>query len=386
MAPSPHATATAAATALLLIPTPASGAPLSPGQKRFNQLTQRVSQARERLQAWQAGVDDYSRGFAEQVQPLVEAWQTAEREWVLALGGLLASSPWPKGQRDTLRALLCEAAEPLLDRTNDPAIRALFDQHAGVDYDTLQQQRLAAMKLAVEDLTGLDLGDLDEVNTEAGLMARVRQGMADAEQARAEAQAARAARAAARRAAKGKAAPPSAASQRALVAQQTTQSLREIYRKLASALHPDREPDPARREAKTALMQQVNQAHEARDLLTLLSLQWQIEQMEGATLAQASEQRLAHYNQVLAEQLEELERASQQAEAEFCARFGVQANGPLHLNGLDALLAQAVRHWQALRAEQQHRLQTLQDPEATRRWVKRQKQRRRQGLWDGAPG
>ncbi len=43
-------------------------------------------------------------------------------------------------------------------------------------------------------------------------------------------------------------------------AQQATQSVREVYRKLASALHPDRETDERQREAKTALMQRVNQA------------------------------------------------------------------------------------------------------------------------------
>src|SRR5205085_9368643 len=82
-------------------------------------------------------------------------------------------------------------------------------------------------------------------------------------------------------------------------AQQATQSVREIFRKLASALHPDRETDSAQREVKTALMQQVNQAYTSNDLLALLELQLRIEQVDAAHMAQADAQRVKHYNRVL---------------------------------------------------------------------------------------
>lgn len=56
-------------------------------------------------------------------------------------------------------------------------------------------------------------------------------------------------------------------------AQNTPNLLRNMYRKLASALHPDRASDEAERIHKTALMGQVNAAHDAKDLLTLMRLQ-----------------------------------------------------------------------------------------------------------------
>ena len=55
--------------------------------------------------------------------------------------------------------------------------------------------------------------------------------------------------------------------------QNTPNLLRNMYRKLASALHPDRARDEAERVHKTALMGQVNAAHDAKDLLTLMRLQ-----------------------------------------------------------------------------------------------------------------
>src|SRR5690606_17021590 len=91
----------------------------------------------------------------------------------------------------------------------------------------------------------------------------------------------------------------------------------EVFRKLASALHPDREPDPEERRRKNELMQEANRAYEANDLLTLLDLQLRIEQIDTAHLASLDPERLAHYNQVLREQLAELDEEV----ARVCAPF-----------------------------------------------------------------
>ena len=65
-----------------------------------------------------------------------------------------------------------------------------------------------------------------------------------------------------------------------------TQSIREIFRKLASALHPDRETDRKGCEVKTALILQVNRAYAGNDLLTLLELQ--IEQVDASHIARGA--------------------------------------------------------------------------------------------------
>ena len=66
-------------------------------------------------------------------------------------------------------------------------------------------------------------------------------------------------------------------------AQNTPNLLRNMYRKLASALHPDRARDEAERIHKTALMGQVNAAHDAKDLLTLMRLQLLTQTPESPT-------------------------------------------------------------------------------------------------------
>ena len=98
----------------------------------------------------------------------------------------------------------------------------------------------------------------------------------------------------ARQAARRSRRPPSA---RQLKAQEQAQdakaALRSIYRQLASALHPDREPDPVERERKSALMSQANAAYERGDLTALLQLQLQAEQVDEAHIAQMADDKLA---------------------------------------------------------------------------------------------
>ena len=101
-----------------------------------------------------------------------------------------------------------------------------------------------------------------------------------------------------------------------------TRSVREVYRKLASALHPDRESDPAERDRKTELMQRVNQAYEARDLLQLLALQIQVEQIDLTQLAALGDDRIAHYNRVLREQSAELDQEIQDLMEPFATGLG----------------------------------------------------------------
>jgi curved DNA-binding protein CbpA len=159
--------------------------------------------------------------------------------------------------------------------------------------------------------------------------------------------------------------------------QQATQSLREIFRKLASALHPDRETDPEQRSAKTALMQRVNQAYAANDLLTLLELQLQIEEVDAGHIANASAQRLRHYNKVLADQLQELRAEAEREEARFRMDYGFGPGWGMNPAKLGATIGQTARELRGELAMLEGDLRTFADRGATRRWLKRERQTRR---------
>jgi len=349
----------------LQISSNAAGPVLSPQHKRFNTLLRQIDQARQALQAWREGIDQYRLAHLELLSPLEAEAQAARRNWVLLLDGLLGQRSWTKAERQTLRQLLCEAAGELLDSNEeDLELKALFDKHAEVDFDTERQQMTLAMKDLAEAMTGLDLGDDEGIRTDDDLFKRMQQEFQQAA-AQSEDDAA---------SAKPRRKASAAQKRREAAAQEATQSVRDVFRKLASALHPDRESDPAQREQKTSLMQKVNQAYAANDLLTLLELQLQIEQIDASHVANAGAQRLKHYNHVLAEQLRELKAEISQVEAAFCFEFGLAPHWGLNPRKLGQLLDEQRRELNAELAQQRHECLMFADTAATKRWLKRQRQ------------
>jgi PIN domain nuclease of toxin-antitoxin system len=350
---------------LQISPAP-SGPALTPAQKRFNTLIREIERARQTLAAWRENSAAYRQAYAEVLQPLQEELFAGDRQWIFALDAVLGQRHWSKAECGTLREVLCNAAEELLSARDDVEIKALFDKHSEVDFDTEQRDMMLAMKEFAEAVTGLDLGDDESIGSEDELFERMQQGMreqAAKQQAQRDTKAHRRQRAAQKR--------------REAEAKQATQSVREVFRKLTSALHPDRETDARQREVKTALMQRVNLAYEANDLLTLLELQLQIEQIDASHIAGASAQRLKHYNKVLNEQLAELKVELEHTELAFRMEFGLEPGWGLNPGKLGQILERTSREWRAGLAEQQRQLRMLGDVAAAKRWLKRCRQQRR---------
>jgi hypothetical protein len=355
----------------LQISARAGSAALTPEQKRFNTLIRQIDQARRTLQAWQEQTPLYAQAYSQLIVPLAKALAAEQRLWAFGLDRALAQLGWTKAERATLREMLCDAAAELLSEGDEPdaALKALFDKHAELDFDTEQQQSRLALKDMVETVTGMDLGD-DDIASDADLFKRMQQGLAD-DQAAAQADEPP------RRRRQSK-----AQQQREAEAQLATQSVREVFRKLASALHPDRETDAAARASKTALMQKANAAYAANDLLTLLELQLQVEQVDAGHIAQASTQRVRHYNKVLAEQLDELKTEIDRVEMAFRMDFGLEPGlglNPKKLFGSIDMQAKDMRAGLALRQQQ---LRKLDDRVGMKRWLKGQRRRLREPAFD----
>ncbi len=111
--------------------------------------------------------------------------------------------------------------------------------------------------------------------------------------------------------------------------------LRRLFRPLASALHPDRETDPAQRERKTALMAEANRAHADGDLPALLRLQRQVLQAQPAS--QWDDARLAALLVILRRQVADLERERAAAQQSLAWEAGLDPGAAL----TDEVLAQA---------------------------------------------
>jgi hypothetical protein len=85
-------------------------------------------------------------------------------------------------------------------------------------------------------------------------------------------------------------------------------SISKIYRELARALHPDLEPDESLKPQKTALMQKLTEAYKSNDLHTILRLELEWIAGENDNLERLSDEKLAVYNKLLKDQVEDLEK------------------------------------------------------------------------------
>ncbi|HEY0916199.1 MAG TPA: hypothetical protein VGE22_15115, partial [Solimonas sp.] len=149
-------------------------------------------------------------------------------------------------------------------------------------------------------------------------------------------------------------------------------TMRSIYRQLASALHPDREPDPAERERKTALMGQANAAYERRDLTTLLRLQVQANQMDEAGIARLADEKLAELSLLLRDQVAALEQELATEEQ----RLGDELGVPLSARMSEAVVQLRLTLLQNDLADtllvMQRDLELVRDEAQLKRWLREQ--------------
>jgi hypothetical protein len=323
----------------------AAARPASPEHKRFQALLAKIDKARRRLQAWQEQLPLFAQAHAARVAPLEAELRVARRTWAFELEALQGAQRWSKADASTLSEMICDICGALLDAAGDgepdAELKALYNRHADVDFDREEELQLTSMKAMLETMGGLDLGD-DPIESAEDLMQRAREKMAEVQRAQ---EALNGSPAQPGRRAK----PPrqTAAQKRAEEdAKRISQTVREVYRKLASALHPDRvhaSVPAAERAARTALMQRANTAYEAGDLLALLELQLQIEQVDLAHAANVAAEQVRHFNKVLSEQLRELEAEIDDRQLAFCASYGLLAERRLDPARLDLLLKDEMR-------------------------------------------
>lgn len=314
---------------------------LAQQQSRFNALVRDLALWRAALSEWKERIDRYHQA----VEPVRRELHAAWRAWVLALDHAGLQPGLSRAERRQVGELLQEAAAALLEAGDDAEIAAVVARHAEEPPSGPPEQEDAGSNdVSVEDLAE------------------------DWERQAAAAAAQRAEWAARRRAA-------SALKRRTQEAQDASRSVRDVYRRLASALHPDREPDAAQRAHKTLLMQQANHAYAEQNLLALLELQLQAEQIDAAHLASVDRRRLQHYVDVLQEQLADLQSETRRLESEFREATGLAPGSGLQARKADRMIsseAQALRGDLQLLRRQAQGL-ALADTEALKSWLREQR-------------
>lgn len=343
---------------------------LSKAQREFNTLTSRVRRLRDEIAGWQAYQQRFAERWMQEMEPALAALHHAEINLVRHIDAVLCHPPTgvklTRRQKQTLSQHLLLLVDMLLTGDADAELESLYDRYSEVSREDQRTMESEFTQTMLENVFGADVVASFEGGDSESLLRHAQAKLAEAATTEAAERQQRASASAAKR---GKpTAAQRAAERKAHAAQQASLSLREIFRKLASALHPDRESDATERERKTALMKRVNQAYQSEDLLALLSLQIEVEQIDIEHLAALPEQRLRHYNHVLKEQIGTLEAELDAIAAPLLADFDLHmAPDSRGMGLLDREFQQRIVIVRALKNRHCEALTALDDPQRRRR-------------------
>lgn len=347
---------------------------LSSAQRTFNRLSNKIAKQRAQLGAWQTAIPLYQEKYAREFNPLLQSFDDYRTQLVYLFDRLYADKAFSKTDKTKLQHLICSLVDDLLAAGGKEELKEIYNRHSGSDYDAEEEQENLTIKSMMEDMLGVELPDDINVRFPGDIFGHVakqmheklQQGMQDVEgQSISGNSWKKSAKALAREA------------RLQAEAQQVSQSIREVFRKLASTLHPDKEADPDERVRKTELMQRVNVAYSNNDLLQLLELQLEIEQIDQQAINAISADRLKHYNKVLKEQAAELQQELDIVEMSFRTRFNLSAYGALSptmaFNMLERDIVQIRQDIAGLKED----VESFQDPRNLKRWLKAHKLIRR---------
>ncbi|MCG5079059.1 J domain-containing protein [Paraburkholderia tagetis] len=341
---------------------------LSKAQKTFNSLIGKIGKRRKRLRDWETVKPAFQQQYVNELLPLEQKSFAFQIRMVHCLDR--AYERLTKAERRKVAPVILDLAGDLIDEDNDEGkeLKAIYDKYSPTSYDSQVAEEVDGMKFMFETVFGVDLGDDLDLSSPEDLLQRAethfRQAQTERDAQNAERDARRAKR---KKSSRQQAAEARAQEQQAKI----NLSIREVYRKLASELHPDRETDAQERERKTRLMQRVNEAYQKNDLLQLLELQLELEHIDQHALNSMSEERLKHYNVVLKEQIRELDQEILHVESAFRYAYGIDPFEPVSpdtvLHNLAGDLKQLQLNIQTLEQD----LVAFEDIKNLKLWLKR---------------
>jgi hypothetical protein len=341
---------------------------LGPEQRLFNQLLEKIEKQSKDLQNLKILAETHEKERHAKLAPLRAQMSGLQEKLVLFLDQRLQT---PKGlsqrARDDIYELISLLLDDLLmDGGASPQLQEVAARYFAVDdaddelEDGLDLETSSELNRAMAQAMGVDVDADGLLSTEEMIEALMRKMQADDEAAMYAHEA---------RQAKRKKTPKQKLAEQEQ--QDAHSALRSIYRKLVSALHPDRESDPAERARKTALMVRVNAANDSKDLLALLRLQLEISQIDPSSVASMADDKLRGFNRMLKAQLKDLQAEYHSLMGHVHMAFDLGYDNVSPKAMLSAVRFQAQR-LQNMVEGLKHDLQLIQDDKALKRWVKMQ--------------
>ena len=339
-------------------------APPSAAARAFQLQLTRIDKLKSQLDALDALAQSHRLAVHQQVKPLILRNAQCLRDMALLLDARVDGKSLSRLQRETATEMVCSMAATLA-KQGDAEMAALHDKHSRQSLAVLKQiesnELRAQLEAALSERLDGSHASVDEMLAVG--MARLRQSM-QADQARRQ-------DAAAQRKAKKKPRALQAEAQAQMEDAET--GLRQLFRQLASTLHPDREPDAQIRLTKTALMSEANAAYERRDLVALLQIQQKALGVDTLAEGQASDDKLAGLTQLLKQQVADLERERAKRSEGLAAEFELAPGFKLSAPALQARLQAQVSDLEAELTLMHRDLAQVQDDAGLKRWLNDQR-------------
>lgn len=345
------------------IAAPAAAGPQSRVRKQFNTLVKKLEVERVRLALWREELPRIRALADSEYSPLARTFDAHRRRLLLLLDQACSDKTMGKKDREKLADVICSTALDLMQiDEEDQAIKEIYNKHSGCDFDLDMDANKAFMRRMVGAATGVELDDHTDFSSPRAIFEAMRDKMEEREREEGQQQEqigqARPAKLSAREA------------RHQAEELKLKQSVRDIFRKLASALHPDRETDSAERGRKTALMQRANVAYAANDLLGLLELQLEVDQIDQTGLDNLGDDRIKQYNRILGGQVNEIKSEIMALETALSLdmgwEFGRRRTPKAMMQGLRADIAAMRANVNYIEAD----LDTFSDLKKLKAWLK----------------
>ena len=342
------------------------GQGLSATQQRFNRLLAKIDKLEGQVTEMQTLADAFRPLYQSTLKPLREEHRAAVRRMALCLDERLQRKGLSPAQKRDGAEILCSLCE-MLAAFGDEAMAALHDQYSARTLRQKEEDQAALMRSMMENALGQPL-DMDAQDDSLDPLEAVMRASHErlhearqAEEAQREAAQAR------------KKKNPTPAQRKAGQQQEEAETvLRQVYRQLASALHPDRERDPAEQQRKTALMSEANAAYAKQDLMALLHLQLRIAQADVQDLLQQPEERIAAMSRLLKQQAAELEQELFARQHHLKEEFDLEFYQLPTAATLRRQLEQQAKDLKAQLGFMEADIAQVQDDAGFKRWLKEQ--------------
>ena len=335
--------------------------PLSNIQRQFNRLIKQIGIEQKKLIAWKNIIPLFQQKYLDEYEPLLEKSFELKIDLIKLLDHAYENSGFSKIIRLKIRRYICLMLQDVAEFVEEYELKNIYNKHTKEDYDKKIEDEKQALKFILKNEHGLNLGDDFDLNSPAQIMEKIAHLMnKQREQEQPKAQ-------------KKKSTKAQAKEQKLKEDElEANRSIKEVYRKLAAQLHPDKEQDLLEYDRKNELMQRVNLAYENNDLLQLLALQLETEQIDQNTLNNLSTARLHTYIRIFKEQLRTLLAEIKNIELSFKLRFELNFEDTLKPAFLLDRLQHEIEYMQAIVASRTHDLDLLKDNKKLKIWFKNQ--------------